>query len=103
MTTLPTQALYLLNNQFLVSQSQRLAERVMNAGDNDRARVSAAYDRAFGRSPSEPEVSRALDFIRDADLMLVSSGNGGDESARARAWAAFCQALLASNEFRYVD
>ena len=42
------------------------------------------------------------DFIREADLSLVSSQNDGSHTLSS-AWAAFCQALLASNELRYVD
>ena len=48
------------------------------------------------------ELQRGLDFIREADSMLVSTQT--DHPRRELdTWAAFCQALLASNELRYVD
>jgi hypothetical protein len=103
-TTLPTQALYLLNNRFVVEQAQALADRVIasSAGDDDQARIRAAYRRTFAREPQPLEIDRARDFLRDADLSRVSAETD-DRTRNRRVWAAFCQALLASNEFRYLD
>ena len=101
-TTLPTQALYLLNSPFLIQQSQRFSARLAESFPQDEARVREAYRRALARDPSASETRRALDFIREADLSLVSSQNDGSHTLSS-AWAAFCQALLASNELRYVD
>ena len=101
-SALATQSLYLLNNDFLVEQSRRFAERVMLTSNDTARRIQSAYQQAFARTPTGREIQRAHDFIREADLMLVSTGN--DENGRlSNAWAAFCQALLASNELRYVD
>ncbi len=101
-SALATQSLYLLNNDFLVEQSRRFAERVMLTSNDTTRRIQSAYQQAFARTPTGREIQRAYDFIREADLMLVSTGN--DENGRlSNAWAAFCQALLASNELRYVD
>ncbi|MEQ1751746.1 MAG: hypothetical protein ABL974_20160, partial [Prosthecobacter sp.] len=60
------------------------------------------YRSALGRSATDTEVQRARDFVRETDSMLVSTQN--DETIRlSDSWAAFCQALLASNELRYLD
>ena len=100
--TLATQSLYLLNNAFLVEQSRDFAERVQKAATDDSDRIQFAYQQAFGRAASAAESQRAHDFIREAGSMLASAQN--DENKRlSDAWAAFCQALLASNELRYVD
>ena len=101
-TTLPTQSLYLLNNTFIVDQSKRFADLIMSAAKDDRNRIQAAYRHAFARDPSGTEMERAHDFIRDADFQLSSSQQDGAPHIRD-VWAAFCQALLASNELRYVD
>ena len=101
-STLATQSLYLLNNTFLVAQSRRFADRVQKAAVDEAQRVQFAYRSALGRSATATEMQRASDFLRETDSMLVSTQN--DENQRLRdAWAAFCQALLASNELRYVD
>jgi hypothetical protein len=48
-------------------------------------------------------MQRASDFLRETDSMLVSSTQNDEKQQLSDAWAAFCQALLASNELRYVD
>lgn len=99
---LATQSLYLLNNAFLVEQSKHFARRLMHCSDDSAERIQSAFLHAFARAPTDAEIQRARDFIRETDLMLVS--NESDEGKRSiTVWAAFCQALLASNELRYID
>ncbi len=86
-TTVAPQALYLLNDPFIRRQSALLAERLSGEG---AARVDRAYRLALGRAATAREASRALAYIEDFD--------GGP----AEAWASFCQALIASAEFRHV-
>lgn len=101
-STLATQSLYLLNNAFLVEQSKRFAARLMQVSDDATTCIEAAYRQAFARKPTDSEMRRDRDFIRESDLMLVSTQNN-ENKRLTNAWAAFCQALLASNELRYVD
>ena len=100
-TTLPTQALYLLNSPFLVEQSRRLAARVLESSLDETQMIRAAYRRTFSREPLAIEIQRSAEFLRDTEAEL--SGDLGKETRRQTVWAAFCQALLASNELRYVD
>ena len=95
-TSPPTQALFLLNHPLVVEQARSLAEHCLGL-EGDEARVVAAYRRTLQREPSPVETGRALEHVRQLEREL-----GGDD-ARARAWASFSQALLASNEFRYID
>jgi hypothetical protein len=101
-STLATQALYLLNNSFVVDQSRRFAERLKAAAEEDSERIRLAYRQAFSRAPSADELQQAGDFIRETDLALASSQSDGTKD-ESDAWAAFCQTLLVSNELRYVD
>ena len=101
-STLTMQSLYLLNNKFIVEQSKHFANEVIKSANDDTGRVRSAYRQALARDPSVSETERARDFLRDADLMLVSSESDANKRLHA-AWAAFCQALLAGNELRYVD
>lgn len=99
---LATQSLYLLNNAFIIEQSRRFAARLLQTGIEPEKRIAKAYRDALGRDATAAELQRGLDFIREADAMLVSSQT--DHPRRELdTWAAFCQALLASNELRYVD
>ncbi len=101
-STLATQPLYLLNNAFIVDQSRRFAALLQKSATDDTKRIQIAYRRALGRDARDAEVHRTRDFLREADSMLVSTQND-ENKRRSDAWAAFCQALLASNELRYVD
>ncbi|HEX4612404.1 MAG TPA: PSD1 and planctomycete cytochrome C domain-containing protein [Urbifossiella sp.] len=63
-TTVPGQALFLLNSPFVRRQSLALAERVLaEKTDADADRVRSAYRLALGRSPTPAEVDRALGFV----------------------------------------
>lgn len=90
-TTVATQALLLMNSPFVTAQARAFSERILAPpAADDAARVEAAYLRAFSRVPTAGERSRALKYL-------------GESGARAPAWASFCQALLASAEFRYLN
>jgi hypothetical protein len=65
-TTTPTQALLLINQQFLVQRSRAFARRlVREAGEADAQRVMRAYELALGRSPSPTEQARAQHFLSE--------------------------------------
>ncbi|HEY1084913.1 MAG TPA: PSD1 and planctomycete cytochrome C domain-containing protein [Prosthecobacter sp.] len=66
-TTVPTQALYLMNSTFVRQQSLELAGRLLkqapaSSQDLDE-RVRQAYLLTLGREPTRQEVSRAGDFV----------------------------------------
>ena len=96
-TTGPAQALYFMNSPFVIRQAEALAERVRAVDGDDAQRIDRAYRLALARPPTAGERDRALAFLRD-----FAARAGGTDSARA-AWSAFCQALFASAEFRYLD
>ena len=63
-TTVPSQALYLLNSPFVRRQALTLAERLLADSDaTDASRVTIAYQRALSRPPTADEVERALAFL----------------------------------------
>jgi hypothetical protein len=101
-STLPTQALFLFNNPFVVQQSRFLADRILAAGSDGRERVRQAYRSVFGRDPQTSEWEESLGFVADTERDLESV-QPEPEERRATAWAAFCQTLLASNEMPYTD
>jgi hypothetical protein len=85
-TTVPTQALILMNDPFVAGQARRFAERVRAAtGESVDALVRQAFRVAYGRPPDEAEVERSAKFLKGHSL------------------AEFCQVLVQSNEFAYVD
>jgi hypothetical protein len=95
-TTVATQALALMNSPFVRQRAEKLAQRVRpkDAADLPRA-VEEAYRLALGRRPTPAE--------RDRLSAFVLAQSGGDAKALDAALADACQALLASNEFLYID
>jgi hypothetical protein len=65
-TTVPGQALYLLNAPFVRKQSLALAERLLaDAKTTDAARLASAYRLVLGRAPTAKETERAVAFLTD--------------------------------------
>ncbi|HTM52057.1 MAG TPA: PSD1 and planctomycete cytochrome C domain-containing protein [Bryobacteraceae bacterium] len=84
-STVPTQALTLLNDEFVLRQSKLFADRVKEAAPSDPAKqVDVAYRIALTRPPDEKELSVAMDFLKKQSL------------------ADFTHVLLNLNEFLYV-
>ncbi len=99
-TTVPAQALFLMNSPFVVEQSRALAQRLLAAADlDDPGRADLAYRLALSRPATEAERRRAVDFVQKTQGEI----SGRDKGGPAAAWAGFCQALFASAEFRYVE
>jgi hypothetical protein len=92
-TTVPQQQLFALNSEFMVAQAKALAARVEKAGSTDEERVRAAYRLAYNRDPESREVALALAFLTAP----------AKPDAKLTRWQLYAQALLASNEFMYVD
>lgn len=90
-TTVAPQALFLLNNNFVVDVSKKAAERILAEDLPDQSsRIQYAYAYTLCRRPNEAEIKRSIDFLREF---------GGDPED---AWAALTQALYSSAEFRYL-
>lgn len=94
-TTVPLQALYLMNSPFVLEQSKATAQRLLAAKDlDDLGRVDLAYRIFYARYATLAEKERALKYV-----VAASQDLGGKQ---ADAWASYCQALIASAEFRYL-
>ncbi len=92
-TTVATQALYMLNSAFVIDQSKRFATRLLAIKSiDDATRVDLAYRQTVGRFATSQERERALAFISDYN-----------KSDPAAGWHALCQATFASAEFRYLN
>lgn len=98
-TTVPPQALFFLNNDFVVQLARETSERIAALPlANDEARVQHAYRLLFGRAATADETKRAVDYL--GTTIQVSSGSKRGEPVDT--WTTFVQALMGSAEFRYV-
>jgi hypothetical protein len=98
----PLQALYLMNDRFVVQQAEKLAARLRMDRPSDPERVRLAFELAFARLPSREEQRLA-----EAQMLLVreklQTTDVPTEEHGRKAWAALCQVLICSNEFAFVD
>ncbi len=100
-TNVPSQTLYLLNNDFVVEQSQAAAQRLLKDGAGKQQRIDLLYQTAFNRRPTSSEFESAIEFIQNAQQTLSQRGQPNEKAVQT-AWAAFCQAVFTSAEFRYI-
>jgi hypothetical protein len=104
-TNVPSQSLYLLNNTQVISMSDAFARRVYSSADDNPTRVTNAYWLAFGRPPTTQETQAARTFFSEyaQDAAKAKTAKGGGKEIANLVWSAFCQALMASAEFRYLN
>jgi hypothetical protein len=104
-STATPQALMLLNGDFAIGQADAFAGRVMKeAGPELKDRAKRAWKLAYLRDPTEKELAGALAFLgAAAESFRKQPAPPKGPSAEVRALAAFCQVLLSSNRFLYVE
>lgn len=101
-TTVATQALYMMNSDFVTAQAEAFAQRLLDDNDlNDKARVDQAWQIAFARQPSDSERNEALAFVAETSQSFESSES--ESGRQQKAWTSLAQSLFASAEFRYVE
>jgi hypothetical protein len=88
-TTVPAQALFLMNNPFVIRQAEALADRLLAREGDDAGRLTWAYRLCYARPPSDKELKNAQKFIEEYSR----------KQRRRAAWAALSQAFLVSAEF----
>ena len=91
-TTVPQQALFLMNSPFVNLNAKRLVESVRREAESSRETVTEIYRRLYQRDPSADEIETGLAFIQNEAE--------GTESSR---WDLYAQALLLSNELMFLD
>ncbi len=109
-TTTP-QALMLMNGSFVMQQAEFFAERVKKeAGTDPALQAARAWKLAYGSEPSDKDKATALAFLKESTTAFAEQPPPPKNpkgpiapSPEARALAAFCQALLSSNRFLYID
>lgn len=120
-STVAPQSLLMMNSHFTILLSEKFAARVVReVGEDPVAQMKRAWWLSFGREPSETQVATAVEMITAQKVHFeevaakIAAANSttpppatptpAPELAPAtQALATFCQALLSSNPFLYVD
>ncbi len=101
-TNVPGQALYLMNNSFVIAQAGAMAKRLMAGADTERERFADAFFLCFGRPAREVELAASSAFVQRFQIAAAGAGKSR-EQVQILALAMFCQSLFASAEFRYLN
>jgi hypothetical protein len=104
-STVAQQALLLMNSRFATDSAATFAEKLRRESGRDlRAQLRRAWLLAFGHPPDVDELAEAEAFVkRQAALFRARKRARNAPASEAQAMADFCQALLSSNAFLYVD
>lgn len=90
-STVPTQALYFLNDPFFHEQAAAFAASLLKPGEDDDARLRRAFRQLFQREPSAEEREAARSFLARYP------------AEPAESWRAWARVQLAGNEFIHLD
>jgi len=96
-TTVPTQALFYLNDPFVHARAAGLAARLAPL-PGDAERLDRASRLLFGRPPRPEEAAIAGRF-----LATYAAGGLPEVERRKAAWAGWLRVMFASNAFAYID
>jgi hypothetical protein len=95
-TTQPTQALTMLNSDFMQEQAAALAARLKReAGDDRAAQARLAWRLTTSREATREEVAESLDLMESLE---AEEGSDSETSLKH-----FCLVMLNLNEFVYLD
>jgi hypothetical protein len=96
-STVPLQSLALMNSPFARARAKAFARRLIHDTD-DRSRVESAFRMACGRPPRPEEIRASNRFLAMQRPLYTE-----DKEEDLRTWTDFCQMILASNAFLYVE
>lgn len=99
-STVAPQSLLLMNSGFILEQSEAFAKRILSETDSKDhgSLISHAWRLAFGTSP-DPSLVREAQTYLEAQADAFAEEKDPD----LKALASFCQTLLASNPFLYIE
>ncbi len=98
-TTVPSQGLFLLNNEFVMRAADAMADNLLRV-ESVPDRIHEAFLGLYGRLPTSGEQSATEKFLKNYQDRLATEGVV--EARRPKeTWSAFCQAMFASAEFQY--
>ena len=101
-TTVAPQALFMLNSDLVMEAAEAIGSESLVFEMNDEERVGSIYNKILLRQPTRTELDASLAFVETFSSIIAADGVVEKDMLR-KTWQAFCQALLASNEFVYLD
>ena len=99
-STVPTQALFFLNDPFVHQKADKFAARLRAAVPDESRQIDLASRLTIGRSAMDLEQAEAARFLQSYRSELTAAGQTDVEP---KALAAYVRTLFGCNEFLYLD
>ena len=99
-TTVPTQALFFLNDAFVHAKAEAWGAKLIADGRSESQQIDLAWHQAFNRAATTEEKISSAEYLAAAREELTALNN---PEADRRALASWLRTLLGSNEFLHVD
>ena len=94
-TTVPLQQLFVLNSEFMTNLAKDLSKQSEQLAPSDLSeRISLLYERLYSRQPTSAELELGRRFVTSEAPL---------PDTQLSRWERYAQALLAANEFLYLD
>jgi mono/diheme cytochrome c family protein len=93
-TTVPLQQLFVLNSEFMTNLAKEVARTAQANATDDSERIIQLYDRLYSRQPTSTELEIGRRFVTSTEPV---------PDTQLSRWERYAQALLAANEFLYLD
>jgi hypothetical protein len=101
-STVASQALLLMNNEFVAQQAREWARRAMAASASPEERIQFLYRTAFSRRSDAGEAARILRFLESQPQLYRASSGAVPEGSEEQVWTDVAHVLLNSPEFLYI-
>jgi hypothetical protein len=101
-STVPLQALFMMNNPFMREQAESFARRLIAASSDPSRRIDLAHQLAWSRGATTLETERGLRYVDEYGKQLAANNVAGAHQ-EMEAWTSYARVLLGANEFVYLD
>jgi len=114
-TTVAPQSLMLMNDVFVLAQSQHFAERLRGEAPGDvRAQITRAWRLLYSTEPTAAEMNECLTYLAEQAESIRARVPAADPAKKDKApapaadiqlqtLASLCQVLMSANRFLYVE
>jgi hypothetical protein len=104
-STVAPQSLQMLNSEFITQQSRYFADRLIRLSDSTEDQIRAAWRLVYSKEITDEQLGEAIDFMAVSQETLAADyqNKGLKDDAQRDALSLFCQALISSNQFIYIE
>jgi hypothetical protein len=110
-TTVPSQALFFLNNPIVSTASETLGEQIAKKSKDDGESIDQAFRNVLGRAPSSREIDRSLSFLQlcvdalaeQAQTNPPTGAPVDKQQYRTAALSALIHGLFSTREFIWIE